>query len=980
MKSKNKKLSAQDGKFIYEGDIVTDDKSKQMLYDGQGYLFNTETKCFFKGTWKRGEKVCGIETFPNGDVYEGQYKDGVFHGRGLIYNNVQLYPDKKGQYLYDGQFEQGQKHGFGKEQYFTGGRYEGQFKCNQKHGPGKLVFSDGSYFVGDFQRGLPNGFGVHVAYSKDRIVSTFPPPSNIQERLESEAREEIQEQEQEKEKSEYLYEGEFVDGYKHGLGRLYYPSGSYFYAYWEYNKPARDFIEYIAEGHKWRILNVKQLQTDQSINFFKIIRDNKSSWIEKYPIKGNSYPPAELDGYKVLIDEKGLKREDFEDPEFDYSEQSFSIKDENDQPVVAPIEFERIFASKYFKKKEFKLFTKDIQPGYLQYSEQYCCQQLTVVLNALTFHSYLLNKVFTRKYEAEIGFYFIKLFLKNEWKEYIIDDKIPVFKYDKMPIFSNSQEPELAWVILFKAFAKYNQSFQYFTNDKLTRAVEYLTLLTGMPTVQFSIPNNFGENQEYSDQQKKIWKTMSQKYQSTKVRICYLYKEMEERLKLPRNTAYQIVDMQESSLGKRDESYFLLILASHQKLSLKQDITNQTSQARYKLQERNPQARGNEAYFLMEYKDFIKHFQYVIMLCATRYPIQNQQLIEPEEKDKHNQELRFFCRFRTNLTQDCLICVTQDHQDKQEEYVVQEKTFPVRIVLAKEKDLFTNKNQVKKKIVSRWTEQVSLSKQERDKDKKEDTTKAEMKYTSLFDQNADKKQINPYKYCFGKGQSSGKMLFKDASLESGAYVLFVQVETGDSKEQFDLKKMKFWITIHSQKLIQIQRLDQQILDFQKLVYESAIAIADKHSQDTNKFKYFHKGDLSEQENGSSDLVITQYFIKKEGTYLQHLHNKSSNKIWRQKLYFKLDNMQIIDHRESQKLDICLSKKQTALIIIQQVGAKKYNLEGGEGICIVDLLHDELAEEEQEVKNNETATFQEDNQQIFQQTTSKPKFGSLFFKS
>jgi hypothetical protein len=36
---------------------------------------------------------------------------------------------------------------------------------------------------------------------------------------------------------EYYYEGDFVDGYKHGIGRLYEPSGSYFYGYWEYNKP-----------------------------------------------------------------------------------------------------------------------------------------------------------------------------------------------------------------------------------------------------------------------------------------------------------------------------------------------------------------------------------------------------------------------------------------------------------------------------------------------------------------------------------------------------------------------------------------------------------------------------------------------------------------------------------------------------------------------------------------------------------------------
>lgn len=45
------KLSAQDGKLLYEGHIVTDDRNKQPVYDGAGYLFNNDTKCFFKGTW-----------------------------------------------------------------------------------------------------------------------------------------------------------------------------------------------------------------------------------------------------------------------------------------------------------------------------------------------------------------------------------------------------------------------------------------------------------------------------------------------------------------------------------------------------------------------------------------------------------------------------------------------------------------------------------------------------------------------------------------------------------------------------------------------------------------------------------------------------------------------------------------------------------------------------------------------------------------
>jgi hypothetical protein len=52
--------------------------------------------------------------------------------------------------------------------------YEGFFKDNLKHGEGKLTFADQSYYMGDFFKGLPNGFGLHVAYSKSRIVSVFP--------------------------------------------------------------------------------------------------------------------------------------------------------------------------------------------------------------------------------------------------------------------------------------------------------------------------------------------------------------------------------------------------------------------------------------------------------------------------------------------------------------------------------------------------------------------------------------------------------------------------------------------------------------------------------------------------------------------------------------------------------------------------------------------------------------------------------------
>lgn len=59
-----------------------------------------------------------------------------------------------------------------------------------------------------------------------------------------------------------------------------------------------------------------------------------------------------------------------------------------------------------------------------------------------------------------------------------------------------------------------------------------------------------------------------------------------------------------------------------------------------------------------------------------------------------------------------------------------------------------------------------------------------------------------------------------------------------------------------------------INNFQKMVYETAILNAEKYMMNENKEpKFFSKVDLSERENGSTDLVIIQYFLKNEGTYL-----------------------------------------------------------------------------------------------------------------
>ena len=80
--------------------------------------------------------------FANGYKYEGELKDGKFHGKGeLIFVNG---------YKYEGDFEYGKFHGLGKYTYKNGDTYEGEFKDGKRHGKGKFIFPNRNKYQGEF--------------------------------------------------------------------------------------------------------------------------------------------------------------------------------------------------------------------------------------------------------------------------------------------------------------------------------------------------------------------------------------------------------------------------------------------------------------------------------------------------------------------------------------------------------------------------------------------------------------------------------------------------------------------------------------------------------------------------------------------------------------------------------------------------------------------------------------------------------------
>lgn len=99
----------------------------------------------------------GLFTWENGDVYEGDYKNGQRWGKGRM-----VWFDGK---QYDGDFVDDVREGHGKMKWPDGTVYEGDFVDGKMHGKGKMLWPIGEYYVGNFADDKMHGYGIH--YSRD---------------------------------------------------------------------------------------------------------------------------------------------------------------------------------------------------------------------------------------------------------------------------------------------------------------------------------------------------------------------------------------------------------------------------------------------------------------------------------------------------------------------------------------------------------------------------------------------------------------------------------------------------------------------------------------------------------------------------------------------------------------------------------------------------------------------------------------------
>jgi len=180
---------------MYEGDWKDGNR------DGNGYYVSV-IGWYYEGGWKDNKKHGqGKYESKDGSVYEGEWLDGKRNGKGK-YTCVN-------EYIYHGQWKDDKRNGLGKIIREDGNSYDGGWKDDKMHGQGKYIFDDiGCFYEGQHKNGKKHGIGrysdengiIYEGGYKDgkkdgRGVYTSPNGT--------------------------VYEGTFLDGKKHGKGIIY---------------------------------------------------------------------------------------------------------------------------------------------------------------------------------------------------------------------------------------------------------------------------------------------------------------------------------------------------------------------------------------------------------------------------------------------------------------------------------------------------------------------------------------------------------------------------------------------------------------------------------------------------------------------------------------------------------------------------------------------------------------------------------------
>lgn len=224
---------------VYEGEL------KDGVRHGIGRLEWLDGRVY-EGDFHEG-KIHGNGTMsvPDGEVYTGTFDNEIRHGYGkLVLQNGDVYEgsfvkgeisgegafrEKSTGTSYNGLFLNSKRHGEGTLTYEDGRKYHGWFRENLKEGFGELQQSDGNTYRGFFSQDLRHGEGVLDDKDQSNLFFQTWDEGIL---VSSEPIEEVENCRLIIDGEDWMFDGEqCIDGLAHGVGKAVKRDGSAYISY-----------------------------------------------------------------------------------------------------------------------------------------------------------------------------------------------------------------------------------------------------------------------------------------------------------------------------------------------------------------------------------------------------------------------------------------------------------------------------------------------------------------------------------------------------------------------------------------------------------------------------------------------------------------------------------------------------------------------------------------------------------------------------
>ena len=189
----------------------------------------------YEGDLENGERHGkGKMTYSNGEVYEGEWVNDVKSGKGKRTFSIGD--------VYEGEWQNSEMNGQGKLTYSNGTVYEGEWKNGLKNGQGKMSYSNGTEYEGEWKNNVKSGKGKRTFSNGDVYEGEWKNDiMNGQGRLtytngavyEGEWKNDIMNGKGKLAYNGSEYEGEWKNGKRHGQGKMTYSNGTVYEGEWK---------------------------------------------------------------------------------------------------------------------------------------------------------------------------------------------------------------------------------------------------------------------------------------------------------------------------------------------------------------------------------------------------------------------------------------------------------------------------------------------------------------------------------------------------------------------------------------------------------------------------------------------------------------------------------------------------------------------------------------------------------------------------